>query len=273
MLFDSHAHINIETYTDEERLDVIKSIEASDVGYVVDIGFDVPSSEVAAYHARKYPWCFAAVGIHPHDAKDVTEAAIKQIRDMSKYPGVVAIGEIGLDYHYNNSPKDAQRKWFRRQLNLALDFDLPVVIHDRESEGETLQILEEEGAFDKERCAKFEKNPTTGRPDARVLLHCYSGNADDAMKLIDKGATISIAGPVTYKKNTLLQEVAKRVPLAHMLIETDAPYLSPVPFRGKPNSSPFVIYTAEKIAELRGVSVKEIEVVTCENAKRFYNIK
>ena len=273
MFFDSHAHINNDEYTEEERAEQIKAIESSEVGLVMDVGFDIPSSELSIEHAGKYPWCFAAIGIHPHDTKDVTDADIVKLKELSAQPGVMAIGEIGLDFHYNNSPKEDQRHWFKEQLNLALELNLPVVIHDRESEGETLHILEEAGAFSEERCSKFDKNPVTGKADARVLLHCYSGNAEDAIKLIDKGATISIAGPVTYKKNVELMQVAKDVPLAHLLIETDSPYLAPVPFRGKPNCSPYVIYTAEKIAELRGVSLKEIEDETCVNAKRFFGIK
>jgi TatD DNase family protein len=273
MIFDSHAHINYDGYSDAEREELIHAIEESEVDYVLDVGFDLPSSRVAAAHAKRLPWCFAAVGLHPHDAAGATDETVAGIRELLSGSGVVAVGEIGLDYYRDLSPRDAQRDMFRKQLRIAVEYGLPVTIHDRDSEGDTLRILKEEGLFDAARKAAFAPNPETGIADARVLLHCFSGTADEALAAIELGATISIAGPVTYKKNDKTREVCARVPLSHMLIETDAPYLSPEPFRGKPNSSPFIVFTARKIAEVRGISERELEGATCQNALRFFGIE
>ncbi|MDR0852625.1 MAG: TatD family hydrolase [Clostridiales Family XIII bacterium] len=272
MFFDSHAHINHEEYSPEARAQLARSIELSDVGFVVDVGFDLNSSAQAVADAAQYDWCYAAVGVHPHDAAEMNDEILTRIEALAAAPKVVAIGEIGLDFFRNISPEDDQRYWFRKQIRLGLKLGLPILIHDRDSAGETIRILTEEGALSDMRRSVFPPNPVTGIPDARILLHCYSGTADEALLLIEQGATISLAGPVTYKKNTKTAEVAARVPLSHLLIETDAPYLSPEPFRGKPNSSPFVVHTAQKIADFRGVARSEIEETTCANACRFFGI-
>jgi TatD DNase family protein len=248
-------------------------IEASAVAYVLDVGFDMQSSRVAVADAAARPWCFAAVGVHPHDAEGLTDADLDELRRLAASPGVKAIGEIGLDYYRDLSPRDAQKDAFRRQIRLALELGMPISIHDRDSGGETLEILEDEGAFSDARKGLFPANPETGIADARVLLHCFSGSAEQAAALVDLGATISIAGPVTYKNNKKTVRVAETVPLAHLLIETDAPYLTPEPLRGTPNHSANVEYTARKIAEIRGISYEEVARATCGNAKRFLNIR
>ena len=272
ILFDSHAHINAENYSEAERTALKDRIEASTVAYVVDIGFDIPSSRIAMRNAMERSWCFAAVGVHPHDAKTLKDDDLNELRSMLDDPSVVALGEIGLDFHYDHSPRDVQREVFRKQLRVALDAGVPVTIHDRESAGETIEILKDEGAFSNDRRALFPKNPVTGIADARILLHCFSGSAEQAIEYIDLGCTISIAGPVTYKNNKKTVLVVQEIPVAHMLIETDSPYLTPEPLRGKPNESPNVEYVCRKIAELRGVSPEEIADVTTNNALRFYNL-
>jgi TatD DNase family protein len=304
VLFDSHAHINNESYDEAGRAELIAAIEASDVGYVVDVGFDIASSKLAAAHAAAYPWCYAAVGVHPGDVRDMTEESLETLRALatgetsieeSRRPGgpprgkVVAIGEIGLDYHYDDAPSaEVQRHWFRRQLALGIELRMPITIHDRESGGETLGILRDGGAFGASRLAAFPQ-PAAGAPahtdappsaapapdafpDARVLLHCFSGDADEALAAIRLGAWISVAGPVTFKNSGNTTRVASAVPLSRLLIETDAPYLTPVPHRGEPNMPPYVEFTARKIAELRGASYEEIAAATTANAKRFYGI-
>jgi TatD DNase family protein len=294
----------METYSDAERAALAAAIDGSAVGYVVDIGYDVPSSALAARHAREYPWCYAAVGVHPSDVGDMDEAAIEELRALAAMDGVVAIGEIGLDYHYDDAPSvDMQRHWFARQLALGMELGMPVAIHDRDTNGETMEILEREGAFSGSRCARFAGGGAVGSAgvqpdavaagqpggcgksgggnaagadavrDARILLHCFSGSADEALAAIEKGAWISVAGPVTYKNNHKTQEVAAAVPLSRLLIETDSPYLTPVPHRGKPNMPPYVEFTARKIAELRGITYEEVAAATTENAKLFYGIQ
>lgn len=271
MLFDSHTHINNETYDEKSRQELIQAIEASDVSYVMDIGFDLESSVMAVHHAKQYSWCYAVIGCHPHDTNKMDEATLIMFKGLAKKPKVQAIGEIGLDYYYNHSDQDVQRYWFRRQLKLALELSMPIVIHDRDANEDVMRILKEEGAFSKNRTDQFPNHPD-GLPDARVLMHCYSGSREMAEQYMKLGATLSIAGPVTYKNARKTVEVVQAIPIDHLLIETDAPYLTPEPMRGKQNRSPYVEYTARKIAEIKGITYEDTALITCENAKRFFNI-
>ena len=271
MLFDSHAHINNETYDETSRLELIRSIEESDVSYVMDVGFDLASSVMAIEHAQNYPWCYAVIGCHPHDTKEMDETTLTMFRALASKPKVQAIGEIGLDFFHDHSDRDVQQYWFRRQVQLALELSKPIVIHDREANAEVMQILKEEGVFSKDRTNRF-PNHKDGLPDARLLLHCYSGSSQLALQYVKLGATISIAGPVTYKNARKLVEVVGAVPIDHLLVETDAPYLTPEPKRGRPNQSPYVEYTARKIAEIKGLAFEEVAKITCENAKHFFDI-
>jgi TatD DNase family protein len=272
MLFDSHAHINNETYNQNEREKLIRDIENSDVSYVMDVGFDLESSLLAYNHAQKYDWCYAIVGCHPHEAEKMSEEDLILFKGLAKKPKVQAIGEIGLDYYRNLSDPEIQRYWFRRQIQLALELSMPIVIHDRDANNDVMQILKEEGVFSKARTDQFPRH-ADGLPDARLLMHCYSGSREMAEQYLKLGATISIAGPVTYKNARKLVEVVEAIPIEHLLIETDAPYLTPEPLRGRPNQSPYVEHTARKIAEIKGLSYEEAARITCENAKRFFNIE
>lgn len=293
MLFDSHAHINEASYSPEERAELIKTIEASDVDYVADIGYDLASSKLAVEHAVQYPWCYAVVGCHPHDAKSMDDMELAMYKGLARKKKVVAIGEIGLDFHYDHSPRDIQREWFRRQIRLANQLKMPIVIHSREADQETMDILKEEGAFSEERKSWFPKRPdpsgytlkksdaakkTPGDPadhmadDARVLIHCFSGSAELAAQYVKLGATISVAGPVTYKNNRKTVAVVAEVPMDFLLVETDSPYLSPEPLRGRRNISPNVKYTAQKVAEIKDMTLEEVAAKTKENAMRFYGI-
>jgi TatD DNase family protein len=263
MLFDSHAHLNSERY-DGERDEIVKAIEASDLGYVMDIGYDLESSAMAVTHAGKYPWCYAAVGCHPHDTKTMDETTLTMFRGLAKKPKVKAIGEIGLDFYYDHSERDVQRYWFRRQVQLALELDMPIVIHDRDANDEVMQILKEEGVFSKARADQL--------GDAKLLMHCFSGSRELARQYVKLGGTISIAGPVTYKNARKSVEVVQEIPLEHLLIETDSPYLTPEPFRGKTNRPDYVEYTARKVAEIKGIDYEEVARVTCANAKKFFSI-
>lgn len=308
MFFDSHAHINERSYSPEAREAVIEAIERSKVDHVVDIGYDLESSLMAADHAAKYPWCYAAVGCHPHDTKDMDDMQLSMIKSLAAKKDVVAIGEIGLDFHYDNSPRDVQREWFRKQIRLANELGMPIVIHSREADQEVMDILKEEGAFSDERKSLFPERPdtegfvkplaaaadkgeastasdtgitaagskteasTASCKDARVLIHCFSASPEMAEQYVKLGATISIAGPVTYKNNKKTVAAVERIPLDFILVETDAPYLTPEPFRGKRNTSPMVEYTAAKVAEIKGLPLEEVARITKENAMRFYGI-
>ena len=281
MLFDSHAHINNTDMTPERVEELVSQVENSTLEYVTDIGFDLPSSRKAVENAARYPWCYAAVGVHPHDTDDMDDMTLYMIKSLAAKPKVQAIGEIGLDFHYDNSDRDAQRTWFRRQIRLANELKMPIVIHSREADQETMDILKEEGAFTDERKSWFPQRPdsegfvggTPGNvPDARVLIHCFSGSAELASQYVKLGATISIAGPVTYKNNRKTVAVAAAVPIDFLLVETDSPYLTPEPLRGRRNSPVNVEYTARKIAEIKGMDYEEVAARTNSNACRFYGI-
>ncbi len=255
MLFDSHAHLNDERFH-KDRDEIIKRAKESGISYIMNPGADFESSVSAVELANKYDMIYAAVGIHPHDAKTLDDMTLQLIKGMTKKPKVMAIGEIGLDYHYDHSPREVQKKWFREQIRLAKEVNLPIIIHDREANNDVMNILKEERAFD------------TG-----VLMHCYSGSAELAKQYVKLGAFISIAGPITFKNARKTVEVVKEIPLDYMMIETDSPYLTPVPFRGKRNESSYVRFVAEKIAEIKNISLEEVASRTTENAKKFFGIK
>lgn len=275
MLFDSHTHINNESYSDKERLELAGEISASQVDYVMDVGFNLESSALAVKHSEMYPWCYAVVGCHPHDSKDMDEIQLAMIKGLAAKKKAMAIGEIGLDFHYDFSERDVQEEWFRRQIQLANELKMPIVIHSREADELVMNILKEEGAFSDRRKEWFPKRPGADGellPDARVLLHCFSGSRELGQQYVKLGATLSVAGPITYKNAKKAVQVVKEIPLEFLLVETDAPYLTPEPFRGKTNKSPYVEYTARKVAEIKGISFEETARITSENAKRFFGI-
>lgn len=256
MLFDSHAHINDEQF-DEDREELLKKVKESGVDLLVNPGADMPSSKAAVNLANEVDFVYAAVGVHPHDVEDMTEEDIEELRQMViNNDKVVAIGEIGLDYYYDNSPRDLQKKYFIRQIELANELGVPFIVHDRDAHGDCLEII------------KKYKKAETG-----CVLHCYSGSLELAEEYIKMGCYISISGTVTFKNNKKTVEVAQNIPLDKMFIETDSPYLSPVPFRGKRNDPSKVEHVAAKIAQLRGISYEELCQKTKENAKKFFKIK
>lgn len=276
MLFDTHAHINENRYSDGQCKILMDEIEKNQMlEFVADIGFNLKSSIRAAKHAEERPWCVAAVGVHPHEAESVTEDTLAQIKELAGQPGVRAIGEIGLDYHYMNSPKEDQIYWFRRQIQLANDLRMPIVIHSREADQETMDILIEEGAFSEERKSWFPKRPAPGgktQGDARVDIHCFSGSAEIGREYVKLGATLGICGPLTYKNNKKTVRVVEEVPIEYLVVETDAPYLAPVPHRGKENKPWYVEYTARRLAVIKGITFEEAAEITYKNARRFYGI-
>ena len=253
LLFDTHAHYDDEAF-DADRDAVLSAMPEKGVGRIVNPGCDLISSRKAIALAERYDHVYAAVGIHPENCGDFVPAHIDALRELAQHPGVVAIGEIGLDYYWEeNPPREFQQEVLRRQLALAAELGKPVIIHDREAHADTLAIVKE-------------------FPGLRGVFHCFSGSAEMARELIAMGWYLGFDGPITYKNAKKAPEVLKVVPPERMLIETDSPYLTPVPHRGERNDSSFVGLVAEKIAELRGMTPEEVAAITTENGKRFFNI-
>jgi TatD DNase family protein len=260
MLIDSHAHIDGEGF-DADRDDVVARARAAGVRAILNVGTGDPHAgnlERAVAVAEKYEGVYAAVGVHPHDARLYDQAAERRLLEIVRRgPPVVAWGEIGLDYHYDNSPREVQREVFAAQLRLARAQNLPVIIHSREADEDTALILRREWA------------------DAQVggVMHCFGGGAALAEAALELGFMISFAGNVTFKKAENLREVAHTIPLGRLLVETDCPFLAPVPLRGRRNEPAFVVETARFLAELRGVGVEEFGRVTSENFERLFGPK
>jgi TatD DNase family protein len=240
---------------DQDRQQVLDRALESDIGYMITIGIDLPSSEQALQLAHQYDFVYSSIGYHPHHAKDMETQALEELSRLASEPKVVAWGEIGLDFFHRHSPPETQKKVFTRQLEMAVDFDLPVIIHVRDAHEEMLEILTK-----------------TGKKRHKGVIHCYSGDYALAMVLIEMDYYISIPGTVTYKNAFQIQDVATRIPLEHLLLETDAPYLAPVPKRGKRNEPSFVIYTAKKIAQLRDITFQEVCRQTTDNAKTLFSL-
>ena len=252
-LFDTHAHYNDDAF-DQNRKGLLDALPDAGVGAVVIPGVDVESSRSALALAESRPWLFAAAGIHPEDCAGCTAADFSAIRDLCREKKVVAIGEIGLDYYWaENPPKEFQQMVFRRQLELALELELPVIVHDREAHGDSLEIVKE-------------------FPGVRGVFHCFSGSPEMAEELLKLGWMLSFNGAITFKNARKAPEVIAAVPLERMMVETDAPYLTPVPFRGKRNDSGYVHLVAEKIAQLKGLPAEQVERQTWENGVRFFGI-
>lgn len=254
MLFDTHAHLDNPKF-DKDREKIIRDLKKNDVDFIINPGADFASSIKAVKLAEKYDNIYAAVGIHPHEAKSMDEDTIGLLEGFTNKEKVVAIGEIGLDYHYDNSPRDIQKKWFREQIRLAKKVNLPIIVHDRDAHQDTFDIIKDE----------LDENLTG-------VLHCYAGSVEMAKKYIDMGFFISFAGPLTFKNAKTPKRVCESLPLDRILIETDSPYLTPEPNRGKRNEPLYVRYMAAMIAELKEVSFKEVAKKTKENAKKLFNI-
>lgn len=254
-MIDTHCHLEMDAFN-KDRDDVIKRAKDSNIEAIITIGSDFRGCKRAVELSKKYDIVYASVGIHPHDAKDFTDEIFNQIKEWthtSPENKILAIGEIGLDYHYNHSPREIQLDVFRKQLLYSKEKNLPVVIHSREAKRDTLSILQE-------------------LEITRGVMHCFSGDAEMAEKVMAMGLYISIAGPVTYKNANRLREIAKIIPDEYLLIETDAPYLTPEPLRGKRNEPSFIFNTAKVIAELRGITVEDVDRITTLNAKRLFKI-
>ncbi|GAB6259645.1 TatD family hydrolase [Peribacillus sp. N1] len=254
MLFDTHVHVNAEQFN-EDLEEVIERAKEAGVNNMVVVGFDRPTIIRAMELIEAYDFMYAAIGWHPVDAIDMTEEDLQWIEELSNHPKVVAIGEMGLDYHWDKSPKDVQMEVFRKQIRLAKKVGLPIIIHNREATADIVNILKEEEA-------------------SRVggIMHCFSGSAETALECINMNFYISLGGPVTFKNAKKPKEVAAAVPLDRLLIETDCPYLAPHPYRGKRNEPSYVKLVAEQIAEIKQLTIEEVSQVTTENAKKLFGI-
>ncbi|KLK98244.1 hydrolase TatD [Bacillus pumilus] len=254
MLFDTHAHLNAEQYK-EDLEQVIERAKSEKVEKIVVVGFDRPTITRAMELIEEYDFIYAAIGWHPVDAIDMTDEDLAWIKDLSQHEKVVAIGEMGLDYYWDKSPKDVQKEVFRRQIALAKEVNLPIVIHNRDATEDVVTILKEEGAA-----------------EVGGIMHCFTGSLETAKVCMDMNFYISFGGPVTFKNAKKPKEVVKEIPSDRLLIETDCPYLTPVPFRGKRNEPSYVKYIAEQIAELREISFEELAELTTKNAKKVFRI-
>ena len=253
MLFDTHAHYDDPRF-DGIRDDLLATMPGKGVNYITNIGTDLATSRATLELTRKYPFVYGAAGFHPHEAKSMTDEALDEIVSMLGDGKIRAMGEIGLDYYYDLSERDVQRAAFARQLEIAKELDVPVVIHEREACADMLDILSASGV-------------------RRGVVHCFGGSRETAKILLDMGFYISFTGVITFKNARRAYEIVPYIPSDRIMAETDCPYLTPVPFRGETNHSGYLKYTVEKIAEMRGISFEEAAAMTFGNALAFYGIK
>lgn len=249
-IFDTHAHFDDKKF-DSDRDELLKALPEKGVCAAVNQSTDLKTAEISIALAEKYDYIYAAVGIHPENLESLREDYISVLRELSKHEKVLAIGEIGLDYYWD-IPKDRQLRVFEEQLELSRELSLPVCVHDREAHGDTLSLLQ-----------KY-------RP--KGVVHCFSGSREMAKEVLKIGMYIGVGGALTFKNARKIIEVVEDTPLDRIVLETDAPYLAPVPFRGKRNDSSLIAYVAEKAAEIKGVTADELLKITCENAKRLYQM-
>ena len=253
MLFDTHAHLNDPAF-DPDREALLESFAVAGVGLVMNAGCSLESSRDIVAMADKYPWLYASVGSHPDSANEVNEEVLEEYRKLCKLSTKVkAIGEIGLDYYYEDIPRDIQQQAFRMQMALAQELDLPVIVHERDAHNDGLAIVKE-------------------FPKVKGVFHCYSGSAEMARQLVNLGWYIGFTGVLTFKNARKAVETAASIPLDRIVLETDCPFMAPEPFRGKRNHPGYLYRMAEKLAEIRGISVEEVHAATFENGKRLYRI-
>lgn len=254
MLFDTHAHLNDRAF-DPDREALMESFADAGVGLVMNAGCSLESSREVVAMAENYPWLYASVGSHPDAADEVDTAVLEEYRKLCKLnTKVKAIGEIGLDYHYEDIPREIQKKAFRMQMALAEELGLPVIVHERDAHEDGLAIVKE-------------------FPKVKGVFHCYSGSAEMARQLVDLGWYIGFTGVLTFKNARKAVETAASIPLERIVLETDCPYMAPEPFRGKRCHPGYLYRMAEKLAEIRGISIEEVHAATYENGKRLYGIQ
>ena len=252
MLFDTHAHLNDPAF-DADRDTLIRGLPEKGISLVMNVGCCLESSRDCVKMAETYPHIYASVGSHPDSANEVNEKVLDEYRMLCKHDKVKAIGEIGLDYYYEDIPRDIQQKAFRMQMELAKELNMPVIVHERDAHQDGLMIVKD-------------------FPAVTGVFHCYSGSAEMARQLVNMGWYIGFTGVLTFKNARKAVETASTIPLDRIVLETDCPFMAPEPFRGKRNDSGYLFRMAEKLAEIRGISVEEVEAITTENAKKLYRI-
>jgi len=254
LLIDTHAHLDDARFDGDRDAMIARAREAG-VENFVTIGCDLTTSRAAVELADRYPFVYATVGVHPHEAKQIGDSWYDDLRRLAQHKKVVAYGEIGLDYHYNHSPPKLQRERFREQIVLARDLRLPIVVHTREAQDDTITVLKEENAA-----------------DVGGVFHCFSGDARLAKDALDLGFLLSFSGVITFQNATMLRDIVKTVPMDRILVETDSPYLTPAPHRGKRNEPAYVRLVAEKIAAIQGMTADQVAELTSQNARRVFKI-
>jgi len=254
MLFDTHAHYDDEKFA-EDRYAVIENAHQSGVSYIINAATNIKSCEDSLALAHRYEYMYAAVGIHPHEVGDIDDDTLDKVALFAKDDKVVAIGEIGLDYYYDTAPREIQRHWFAQQIDLARELKMPIIVHDREAHQDSMEIIKQHKA-----------NEVGG------VFHCYSGSVEMAKELLNHNFYISVGGSLTFKNAKKLVEVVKWIPMDKLLIETDCPYLTPEPHRGKRNDSSYVKFVAEKVAEIKEISFEKVAEITLNNAKKLFKI-
>ena len=253
MIIDTHAHYDVKEF-DEDRHEILTHLPEQGVSYVINSSSDVASWEKTLSLLDQYPYIYGAIGVHPDSLDELNESEFERMKTLYQHPKVLAVGEIGLDYYWDVVDRDLQKHWFIRQMNLARELSLPIVVHSREAAQDTMELLREHGQ------------------GLQVVLHCYSYSVEQAREYVKMGFMIGVSGVVTFKNGRKLKEVVEAIPLSSILLETDCPYLAPVPYRGKRNTSAWLSYVVDEIAALKGVSPEEVMAVTSENAQRVFHI-
>lgn len=254
MIFDTHAHYDDDAF-DEDRDRLLSGLREQNVEYIVNVGASMASSKRSVALAEKYPFVYAAVGVHPDEVGELDEEKFLQLKAMAAHEKVKAIGEIGLDYYWDKEKHELQKHWFLRQMELAHDMNLPMIVHSREAAKDTLDMV------------------IAAKPlELKGIIHCYSYSAEQAREYLNMGYYLGIGGVLTFKNAKKLKEVAAYAPLSQIVLETDCPYLAPVPYRGKRNNSSMIAYVAEELAAIKQVSVEEVLRITNENGRKLYHI-
>ena len=253
MIFETHAHYDDEQF-DEDRRELLESMAAGGVGTIVNVSATYESCQKVVDMVREYPFMYAAVGVHPDNVGSLNEETFASMKELFRKDKVVAVGEIGLDYYWDNESHETQKEWFVRQLDLARELDLPVLIHSRDAAADTMQIMKEHAQ------------------GLKGVTHCYSYSMEMAKEYVKMGFYIGVGGVVTFKNGRRLKETVEAIPLESILLETDCPYLAPEPFRGKRNNSMYIKYVAEEIARLKGTTYEEVVAQTEENARKMYRL-